>query len=139
MKKIILFTIAFWPAVGGCVTSKGPAVKHLIVYKEPGRFCGWPANNGIWSWGNEIVVGFHLNHYKESRERHSIDRDRPAERVLARSHDGGETWTLEKPEVFQVRAKSTSVLLDYPNGVDFADPNFAMTVRSGRFYVSYDR
>ena len=36
----------------------GPrVVKHVEVYNEPGRFAGWPANNGIWSWDDEIVVG----------------------------------------------------------------------------------
>ena len=29
--------------------------KHVVVYGEPGRFTGWPANNGLWSWGNEIL------------------------------------------------------------------------------------
>ena len=29
-------------------------VQNVLVYKEAGRFGGWPANHGIWSWGNEI-------------------------------------------------------------------------------------
>ena len=29
---------------------------HRKVYFEPGRYGGWPANYGIWSWGDEIVV-----------------------------------------------------------------------------------
>ncbi|MHC4474027.1 MAG: sialidase family protein [Planctomycetota bacterium] len=141
MRKVFSFSFKLWlvVAVGGCAASKGPAVEHLIVYKEPGRFCGWPANNGIWSWGNEIVVGFHLNHYKESLERHSIDRERPAERVLARSLDGGETWTLEKPQIFQRYKKGKTKSLDLPEAVNFTHPDFAMTVRGSRFYVSYDR
>jgi Neuraminidase (sialidase) len=114
-------------------------IEHVIVYKEPGRFCGWPANNGIWSWGNEIVVGFHLAWYKESVERHSIDREKRAERVLARSLDGGETWKLEKPEIFQRYKKGKTQSLDLPGQINFTHPDFAMTVRSGRFYVSYDR
>ena len=32
------------------------------------------------------------------RRGHSIDYSRPAEHVLARSLDGGETWKIEKPE-----------------------------------------
>ena len=24
----------------------------LKVFYEKGRFAGWPANNGIWQWGN---------------------------------------------------------------------------------------
>ena len=34
--------------------------KQVVVYREPGRFCGWPANAGCWIWGNEILVGFTL-------------------------------------------------------------------------------
>jgi hypothetical protein len=44
--------------------SPGP-VQHGIVYNEPGRFAGWPANNGIWSWDDEIVVGFTLGYHKD--------------------------------------------------------------------------
>jgi len=31
-----------------------PQSEHVIVNYEPGRFCGWPANNGIWSWGDDF-------------------------------------------------------------------------------------
>ena len=74
--------------------------KHVIVYYEPGRFGAWPANNGIWNWGNEILVGFLRAFYKENKYHHSIDRTRPMKSVLARSLDGGETWTMEDPENF---------------------------------------
>ena len=36
------------------------AARHVIVYRESGRFTGWPANNGAWIWDNEILVGFVL-------------------------------------------------------------------------------
>lgn len=39
------------------------AVRNLIVYQEAGRFCGWPANHGIWVWGDEILVGYERVHY----------------------------------------------------------------------------
>ena len=29
------------------------SAQHRFVYKEPGRFAGWPANGGIWHWGDE--------------------------------------------------------------------------------------
>ena len=32
---------------------------HVTVYREAGRYARWPANNGVWIWGDEIVVGFH--------------------------------------------------------------------------------
>src|SRR5262245_59345189 len=73
-------------------------VRHLAVYDVDGRFGGWPANHGIWSWGNEILVGFSAGHYKDlGPERHNIDHDKPEEHLLARSKDGGETWTISNP------------------------------------------
>ena len=39
--------------------------KHVTVFKEPGRFGGWPANNGVWIWGNEILVGFSNGVFKK--------------------------------------------------------------------------
>ena len=36
--------------------------RHLKAFHEVGRFAGWPANNGIWQWGNEILVGFSLGY-----------------------------------------------------------------------------
>ncbi|HKB42689.1 MAG TPA: carbon-nitrogen hydrolase family protein, partial [Gemmataceae bacterium] len=77
-------------------TVAAPAVQH-VVYREKGRFGGWPANHGIWSWGDEILVGFSAGHYKDLGERHHIDRDKPEEHLLARSRDGGQTWTIENP------------------------------------------
>ena len=56
----------------------GPQVTaHVEVFNEAGRFAGWPANNGIWNWGNEIVVGFTLGYHKE-KTGHTIDPDRPS-------------------------------------------------------------
>src|SRR5712691_8300808 len=48
--------------------------QNVIVHKEAGRFGGWPANNGIWSWGNEIVVGFKLGYFKPNDHGHAIRR-----------------------------------------------------------------
>src|SRR5207249_3525398 len=81
------------------VTEGAPsAFRHVTVYAEPGRFGGWPANHGLWAWGNEILVGFSRGYYKDlGPERHNIDRERPEEHLLARSLDGGETWTIENP------------------------------------------
>jgi hypothetical protein len=53
------------------------AAEHTVeVYKQPRRFAGWPANHGIWSWGNEIVVGFesgYLHLRRPGEHEHSID------------------------------------------------------------------
>ena len=106
--------------------------KNVVVYYEPGRFAAWPANNGVWSWGNEILVGFDLGFFKANDRNHSIDKDKPAKTAFARSLDGGETWKLEEPELGG-KAKPL------PGGIRFDDPNFAMRVRNDKFHVSYDR
>ncbi len=71
--------------------------RHIKVYFEEGRFGGWPANHGIWIWGNEILVGFSKGYYKDLGDRHHIDREKPEAHMLARSLDGGETWAIEDP------------------------------------------
>src|ERR1044071_66749 len=68
----------------------------VTIYAEPGRYGGWPANHGIWSWGNEIVVGFTAAYFQWiGPDRHPYDRTKPEEPYLARSVDGGETWSIE--------------------------------------------
>src|SRR5690625_3153077 len=40
-------------------------IQHIDVYREDRRFAGWPANNGAWNWGDEILVGFvDAEHYE---------------------------------------------------------------------------
>ena len=92
MKSLILIALA------AVLNAAEPNGTHLVVFQEDGRFGGWPANHGIWSWGDEILVGFEVGYFRASERGHSIDYSRPAEHVLARSLDGGETWKIEKPE-----------------------------------------
>lgn len=129
--------------------------KNVIVYQQSGRFGGWPANHGIWSWGNEILVGFEVGHYRFSERSHAIDYSKPAEHVLARSMDGGETWTIEKPEGLKaplglrqagVPTEPGKELTDCPGGIDFTAPGFILTARMAdihigpsRFYTSNDK
>jgi len=135
--------------------------RHVTVYFEKGRFGGWPANHGIWIWGNEILVGFSRGYYKDlGPERHNIDREKSEEHVLARSQDGGETWTLEHPNengyllpqgkealhgtgLPDVQLKKAAPC---PGGIDFTHPGFAMTLRmtsvdagTSLLSYSYDR
>ncbi len=135
------------------------AAENVIVYKEDGRFGGWPANHGMWSWGEEILVGFSCGYYKNLGDRHHIDRDKPEQHLLARSLDGGKTWNIEDPQkkgmlIPQGEALHGTELPDLkpvpakdcPGGIDFTHPDFAMTLRmssadtgESRFYYSYDR
>jgi hypothetical protein len=74
------------------------APQHVMIYHKPGRFAGWPANHGLWAWGDEILVGFSAGTYKDlGPDRHAIDRGQPEEHLLARSRDGGRTWRIEDP------------------------------------------
>lgn len=135
-------------------------IKHITVYREKGRFGGWPANHGIWSWGNEILIGFSRGYYKDlGPERHAIDRERPEEHLFARSLDGGLTWSIENPAEKGVIVPYGSALhgvkppwlipktpLDCPGGIEFTNPDFVMTLRMldidvgpSLFYYSYDR
>ena len=139
--------------------STRPPFRHVDVFHVPGRFGGWPTNHGIWSWGNEILVGFSRGYYKDLGERHNIDRERPEEHLLARSLDGGETWTIENPAEHGELIPAGKMLhgvapaqlqekpwRDCPGGIDFTHPDFAMTLRMtavdtgpSRFYYSTDR
>ena len=110
--------------------------EHYIVYYDSERFAGWPANNGIWAWGDEIVVGFTLGSFKEEIESHSIDDDQPSWPTQARSLDGGQTWTLEKPEGYHGDGGQPVFL---KNSIDFTDPDFSLRCADDRFYISYDR
>src|SRR5262249_48865994 len=79
----------------GPAQARDVAVEHMKVYHQKGRFGGWPANHGIWAWGDEILVGFSAGYHKDlGPARPNIDRDRPEEHLLARSKDGGKTWSL---------------------------------------------
>ncbi len=117
-------------------------IEHVVVYKEKGRFGGWPANHGIWSWGDEILVGFSRGWYKDLGNRHHIDREKPEEHWFARSLDGGKTWALEDPSQDGAIIPRGTALhgvappgmtpkepVDCTGGIDFTHPDFAMTLR----------
>ena len=119
--------------------SASDTIHHTVVIKESGRFSGWPANHGIWSWGNEIVVGFQHGYYKENPTGgHAIDRDRPSENKMARSLDGGETWTIETP-TYADRNKTSLDPATIEDGIDFSNPDLALRFSGGSFHYSLDR
>jgi len=114
--------------------STDQAIRHVIVCKEQGRFCGWPANNGIWQWQNEILVGFHQADYVKKDCSHSVGGN--SKSLLARSYDGGETWTIEDPENF---IGDGGKPVPSPGNINFAHPDFAMRCAGSVFFISYDR
>jgi hypothetical protein len=106
------------------------ADKHVIVYKEPGRFGGWPANHGMWAWGNEIVFGFSAAYYmKKGPDRHQYDGTKPEEARFARSKDGGETWTIEQSPVVPPYKEGLDAAAELKEPMDFTHPDFALTMR----------
>lgn len=138
MRPIVLSSTLLLTLVAWSAEDAGP-IEHGIVYLEEGRFAGWPANNGIWSWDNEIVVGFTLGYYKASPTGgHPIDRDRPSAMRQARSLDGGETWTIEVPSLLGEDGKERPVS-ELRGMIDFTKPGFAARFRGDRFFYSYDR
>jgi hypothetical protein len=134
-KSIVLSAgiLCFFAPTGRCSTIA--PVKHVIVHYEPGRFCGWPANYGTWSWGNEILVGFKFAHYQAKDRGHSYNKDKPVEYVAARSLDGGETWKFERPVGLDTKVEPIAC----PGGINFTAPDFALRSRGSSFAASYDR
>ena len=117
--------------------------RHVKVFFQQGRFGGWPANYGIWSWGNEMLVGFELGYHKDQGpKRHAIDREKPRVTRFARSPDGGETWEIEEPQLQPV----TSAPASQQPPLDFTHPDSALRVpKDGRrenhseIHYSFDR
>lgn len=100
-------------------------VRNVTIYSVPGRFGGWPANHGLWTWGNEILVGFSAAYFKFVRpDRHPYDHDKPEVPTLARSLDGGETWTIETPPGLRPPTQGGE-LQDLQEPMDFTAPGFA--------------
>lgn len=131
-------------------------IRNIEIFREPGMFAGWPANHGAWQWGQEFLFGFEVGHYKESSDGHSIDYTKPARHVLARSVDGGDTWTMEEPASLRPPAGTRVAGVPVapggkapalcPGDIDFTHPGFAFTARMldvdlgpSRFYYSYDK
>lgn len=159
---MITAILAFCLATGlpGDPVLRAEKVTHVEVYYEAGRFGGWPANHGMWNWGNEVLVGYSRGYYKDlGSTRHHIDREKPEEFWFARSFDGGATWKHEQPSEkgFLVpRGKSLHgtetpgqklpEITPLEKAMDFTHPDFALTFRmenihagQSRFEYSYDR
>ncbi len=105
------------------------ADKSVVVYREKGRFGGWPANHGIWAWGNEIVFGFSAAYFQvKAADRHQYDGTKAEESRQARSLDGGETWKIEAPKLPPYK-EGLDAATELKEPMDFTHPSFAMTLR----------
>ena len=104
--------------------------QHYTVYKQHGRYGGWPANHGGWSWGDEILISFQDcedSHVWE--DHHSVVPDCERYMIFARSMDGGKIWRIERPAVKHITDETkgpvtTADLTPCPGGIDFTHPDF---------------
>ncbi|MFC7625702.1 sialidase family protein [Microlunatus sp. GCM10028923] len=136
-----------------------------IVYRESGRFAGWPANYGMWGWGEEVVSIFVAGWLGPDTGLHPRDKSRPFAPVVARSLDGGRSWSHEPftgvvpggvqtlsgdehvDESLQIGPRLDEAAFVEPEPVAFTDPETVVLVaRTGIvdrarswFYVSRDR
>lgn len=142
--------------------------EHVVVYRETGKFAGWPANYGMWIWGDEIVVSFTQCTFMAGAGFHARTEELPAYPLQSRSMDGGRTWTTIRtpapspggrgfsadehmvPDLMVARAIELGMEplpRPCPGGIDFTHPDLAlMCARTGLgggtqawFYVSQDR
>ena len=143
LKALLLLSYILF--MGSCIENKQDHIvsngsfndiQHLKIYHEEGRFAGWPANNGIWNWGDEILVGFVEAAHKETEGFHTYDQE-TARNKYARSLDGGETWTIE--DAFEqgqtgiafdhkIPEEEADQPVDLAEPIeDFTEPGFAIT------------
>lgn len=115
-------------------------IRHIKVYGEDGWYAGWPANGGLWSWGDELLVGFAFGRHQEQPGHTRVAasmRD-----TFARSLDGGETWTIEPgpglANVEPTHGRSDSEK-PCPGTIDFTAHGFALAFRGTNFFLSDDR
>ncbi len=145
----VLSMVALLVCVSSMFAEQPADIDHNIVALEKDRFHGWPANNGVWHWGDEILVGYTQGDISVE-EGHNIAGRQDSR--FSRSTDGGETWTMFDPESFlddentQFKGGGKRQL---DRAMDFTHEGFALRVFAtgyhgnddpeGGFYYSYDR
>jgi hypothetical protein len=149
MKKPGIFILTSFIALITGFTVSGQAVKkqinikgaeNIIVFGEKDWFAGWPANNGVWTWdgGKEILVGFSYGRFVEQAGHNIEGRSDATPNVksyLARSTDGGKTWTKEDPANFVGDGLEP---VASPGQINFEVPGFAMRVMGIGYHGSLD-
>lgn len=154
MKKVILpVLIAGFCSFSNIITTPlfgqrlVKSAKHSIIYHQLGRFAGWPANSGGCIFDDqEIVVGFTEAAYKLSNSHNS---DGPYQSWIARSKDGGSTWSYNDPENFVGDFGKKPDLKKLTSPINFTHPRLMMRFvgdsyhgaedGTGHFFYSYDK
>lgn len=116
-------------------------LRHGVAAGEAGRFCGWPANNGVWSWddGREILVGYTFGDFVEQKGHNMKGGGEQTAGLmshLARSTDGGRTWKSEDPGNYVGDGQSS---IPSPGGIAFQAPGFAMRVVGTGYHGAHIR
>ncbi|GLQ11588.1 hypothetical protein GCM10007913_35200 [Devosia yakushimensis] len=141
-------------------------IQHVEVYARDGEFAAWPANYGLWIWGDEVVAVFSQGYRGGQENLHARDKTRPFIGKQARSLDGGLTWVSEPfngaipggtslsgdEHVIEALQSQPNIVRDrdlppLAEPIDFTDPEtILMCARTGLdagsiswFYVSRDR
>lgn len=120
-------------------SSAKPDVEHSVVAHDPALFHGWPANEGMWLWGDEILVGYNTGDYLHREGKHSLDPDVPLRLTFSRSLDGGKTWTRQSEHSALGFSKPSRTPPPNPTAHDLSDPSFALKMRYNNFHTSTDR
>ena len=133
------------------VDSTDESTKHVKVFYEDGKYGGWPANGGMWNWGNEILVGYTVADHKDKKS-HTYDVKSSIAK-FSRSLDGGKTWTMEDAyqngiteATWEHNIEGGTKGRELTEKIDFTRSNFALTFRMRHttkngtsFYYTYDR
>lgn len=125
-----------------CAYSQTKDIQHVTVRSEPGQFFGWPANGGIWSWGNEILVQYDHGTFQDKKVgSHDIDYDKPIVIDQSRSLDGGVTWTAEETDIINTEeGEDLESVPELEKPIDFSHPDLALKFEwAGLLYYSLDR
>ena len=116
--------------------------RHIKVFGECGTYAGWPANHGAWQWGDEFLVGFLQGKHNPGYGMHNVSGG--LIKMQARSLDGGESWTVEYPNVdFEAQETRPSPKFDTTTSIIRVcggyDHGGELCHREGGFYLSRDR
>lgn len=120
-------------------------MKSTLIYYDPHHFAGWPANAGMWNWGNEVLVAFHVGSYLPKKKGHHIDERKKIRTVLARSMNGGKNWKIELDNPIDEISRKQPIALPEA-GIHFSHPDFALkvgtaavSIHNSTYIVTYDR
>jgi hypothetical protein len=130
-----------------------PTVENNVVFSDSQLFAGWPANEGMWQWGDEMLVAFNVAKYQEQENTHNTAPGSYQWVNFARSLDGGQSWAIEHhpevstPGIFNgsgqyVKASGYPAIpapQPSPGGFDFTSSGFALKARNDKFWVTDDR